>query len=65
VKHPDELAIDERDVRQAIADARAIQEFGPIAAVRAALEADRNEHYTVIETTATADGNPITEKKQK
>jgi HEPN domain-containing protein len=65
VKYPDELVIDERDAMQAIADARAIQGFEPIAAVRAALEADREEHYTVIETTATAGNNPIAEKKQE
>jgi HEPN domain-containing protein len=65
VKYPNELVIDESDVKQAIADARAIHEFEPIAAVRAALETDRKEHYTVTETTATADSRPIAGKQQE
>jgi HEPN domain-containing protein len=40
VRYPDEFMIDERDAKQTIADAQAIQEFEPIATVRAALKAD-------------------------
>jgi HEPN domain-containing protein len=41
VKYPDEMEVDERKARQAIADAQAIQSFEPIAATRAAIERNK------------------------
>jgi hypothetical protein len=62
VKYPDEIVVDARDARQAIADAQAIQAFGPIATVRATLEAEYKEQYTVSQATAVTENRPAVEE---
>ncbi|MDR2615518.1 MAG: HEPN domain-containing protein [Oscillospiraceae bacterium] len=58
VKYPDEVIVDERAARQAIADARTVQAFEPVTTIRAALEADYKEHCTVTQVTAITGETP-------
>jgi HEPN domain-containing protein len=64
-KYPDELVIDENDARAAIADAQAITDFEPIAAVRTALEAECREQHIVAQATAVAVIKPPAENRQE